>query len=188
MSILDKARALRSLDPETTDRVTGKWYVHHAGGEVYLDYPLISHIHGNLYVGGVESGVRLPYHFRSVIQLYPYETYVVEHEPVETWRFDLDDSTDQDLSGIDTIALVALEAAETGDTVVHCQAGMNRSCLVVARALQILGFTSDEAIDTLRSKRTKYALCNPAFEAFVRDTPVPVRSGEAQGSLPAEDV
>jgi protein-tyrosine phosphatase len=36
---------------------------------------------------------------------------------------------------------------------VHCQAGMNRSALVVARALMAQGMTADEAISLVRDRR-----------------------------------
>jgi protein-tyrosine phosphatase len=43
----------------------------------------------------------------------------------------------------------------TGGAVVyvHCQAGMNRSALVVARALMQRGMTAREAIDRVRERR-----------------------------------
>ena len=55
----------------------------------------------------------------------------------------------------------------------HCQAGLNRSSLVVAIALLLSGevSTGQEAIDLIREKRDPACLCNPAFEKWVRSQP-----------------
>jgi hypothetical protein len=57
---------------------------------------------------------------------------------------------------------------KTGPCLVHCQAGLNRSSLVVARVLMLEGATADEAIGLLREKRSPACLCNPAFEEWLR--------------------
>ena len=57
---------------------------------------------------------------------------------------------------------------ETAPTLVHCQAGLNRSSLVAARALVLGGRTPDEAITLIRRKRSPACLCNPAFERWLR--------------------
>jgi protein-tyrosine phosphatase len=63
-----------------------------------------------------------------------------------------------------------------GPTLVHCQAGLNRSSLVAGASLILGGrFTPDEAIDYLRANRSKAVLCNQSFEEYLRDfdvTPV----------------
>lgn len=171
MSLLGKARYLRTIDPETTDRMIGDFEILQTGEWVHIDVPYISHIWGALYVGGVDYDQYLPEHFRNVIQLYD-ETYEIEHEPVGVWRFDIKDSRTQDLSGIDDIARVTINAMKLGDTLVHCQAGMNRSCLVASRVLQMNGFTPQESVDMLREKRMPWALSNPAFERWTLETPV----------------
>ncbi|WP_211590223.1 dual specificity protein phosphatase family protein [Microbispora sp. H11081] len=51
---------------------------------------------------------------------------------------------------------------------VRCQAGLNRSGLVVARTLIETGVEPGEAIRLIRAKRSGYALCNPRFEAYLR--------------------
>jgi protein-tyrosine phosphatase len=52
---------------------------------------------------------------------------------------------------------------EKGKTLVHCQAGLNRSGLVAAVALMKLGRTADEAIKLLRDSRSPMVLCNDTF-------------------------
>lgn len=55
-----------------------------------------------------------------------------------------------------------------GDTVLaRCQAGWNRSGLVMALVLIQAGYSPREAIDLLREKRSPYALSNPDFEAYI---------------------
>jgi len=62
---------------------------------------------------------------------------------------------------------------EDGPTLVHCQAGLNRSSLVAARALVLGGMTADDAIALIREKRSPACLCNPAFERWLRQPPEP---------------
>jgi hypothetical protein len=51
---------------------------------------------------------------------------------------------------------------------VRCQAGYNRSGLVVALALMDLGHSADEAIALIRKKRSLHALCNPRFVDYIK--------------------
>jgi hypothetical protein len=50
---------------------------------------------------------------------------------------------------------------------VRCQAGLNRSGLVVATVLVLHGMDPQEAIDTIRRRRSPYALCNERFAAWI---------------------
>jgi hypothetical protein len=50
---------------------------------------------------------------------------------------------------------------------IRCQAGLNRSGLVTALTLMISGLSADEAIHTLRAKRSSYALCNGEYEHWL---------------------
>ena len=49
-----------------------------------------------------------------------------------------------------------------------CQAGWNRSGLVVALVLLREGYSADEAIRLIRERRSPNALCNPYFVEFIR--------------------
>jgi protein-tyrosine phosphatase len=51
---------------------------------------------------------------------------------------------------------------------VHCQAGLNRSGVVVAYALMLNGMSAAEAIARIRERRSPAVLCNPQFERWLR--------------------
>ena len=53
-------------------------------------------------------------------------------------------------------------------TLVRCQAGYNRSGLVVALALIKRGYRPDDAIRLLRERRSSWVLCNPAFVDYLK--------------------
>jgi len=53
---------------------------------------------------------------------------------------------------------------------VTCRAGINRSALVAAIAMQLAyDMDADEAIEQIRDTRSPNALSNPRFEKFIRD-------------------
>lgn len=79
-----------------------------------------------------------------------------------------DDAGGVDGTTIDTIAKLVNECRREGKTLVHCQAGLNRSALVTARALMLDGMSADDAITLLR-KRSPMVLCNLTFEAWLRE-------------------
>lgn len=51
---------------------------------------------------------------------------------------------------------------------IRCQAGLNRSGLVMALVLIRDGYTPAEAIDLIRAGRGDSAMCNPTFERWLR--------------------
>lgn len=53
---------------------------------------------------------------------------------------------------------------------VRCQAGLNRSGAILARVLMKEGYTSAEAIQLIRDKRSPDALCNEDFVRWLRNT------------------
>lgn len=60
------------------------------------------------------------------------------------------------------------ELAAGKRVMVRCQAGLNRSGLVAGLVLvSLFGFTPEEAVMTLRERRSVWALCNEAFENFL---------------------
>jgi hypothetical protein len=80
---------------------------------------------------------------------------------------------------------IAVKAAEQvvsayrkGKTIlVSCQKGWNRSGVVTALALRIMGATAEQAITTVRAARGPDAVSNPAFYDFVMNfKPTPERS------------
>ena len=69
---------------------------------------------------------------------------------------------------INEIATEVVEALDVGPTLVHCQAGLNRSGLVAARALMLLdGRSAAQAINDVR-RRSPVCLCNETFTNWLR--------------------
>jgi protein-tyrosine phosphatase len=67
------------------------------------------------------------------------------------------------------LAVADAETFTVNGIVTHnCQAGLNRSSLVVASALMLEGASAAEAIRLIREKRSSACLCNPAFEGWLR--------------------
>ena len=50
---------------------------------------------------------------------------------------------------------------------IRCQAGLNRSGLVMALVLMLDGWTAEDAIDIIRKRRNPYALFNKDFVRFL---------------------
>jgi len=143
------------------------------GGMRHFSVPLISHIAGNLYVGGCIHGVPLPFEIKHVVSLYKGERYK-QHDDVRSWHvvqmLDSRDTVDEPL--VWTLATLVNQLCALAPTLVHCQAGLNRSNLIAACALILHGHTPDAAITLLRERRCDAVLCNPVFEEFVRTSPI----------------
>lgn len=73
-----------------------------------------------------------------------------------------------------------LAHARQGPTLVHCQAGLNRSGLVAALALILDGMLPAAAIDLLRQHRSPAVLCNPAFERWLLESSEQALAGGAR--------
>jgi len=111
---------------------------------------------------------KLPAYFRFVLNLYPWVRYEIA-EDTEGLAVQLYDAGEiPDPAILEELAAWVNEKRAIGPTLVHCQAGLNRSGLVVALALIRSGRTPDEAIALLREKRSPAVLCNPAFERWLR--------------------
>jgi hypothetical protein len=157
--------------------LTADWQNHHiegyaraaleAGKDGYFNAPLISHVEGNLYVGGCIDRVRLDHDFMHVISLYKWERYELgpTTKRVEVEMYDASDLPDAEQ--IDQLAEHVVECVAEGKTLVHCQAGLNRSNLIAASALVKMGRSPEAAIALLRDKRSPVVLCNQAFEAWL---------------------
>lgn len=137
-------------------------------GNMPFSAPFISKIADNLYMGGCRRGLLLPYHIRHVISLYPWESYRL-HASVDTFHETLmyDAAAKPDTDEVHSLAILVNECRESGPTLVHCQAGLNRSGLISAIALVLDGMAPADAIALLREKRSPAVLCNPTFEQFV---------------------
>lgn len=161
-----------TIDPTRIDLATDPTHQRFIGiarhGNTYFDVPFISHIEGDLWQGGTQTGLVLPERFDHVVSLYQAEKYTVHHDLITENYFLMYDSTRQSFEQVDEIARHVNECLEDGPTVVLCQAGLNRSSLVTARSLMLRGWTADEAITLIRTQRSPAALCNPSFEAWLR--------------------
>jgi protein-tyrosine phosphatase len=151
------------FDP-TRQRMTGVTY----HGDTPFDVPFVTEIAPNLWQGGCRKGLMLPRFFRHVVSLYPWEQYKVKHELDSAFTIRAYDSLEQGTAFVPALATWVNACRETGPVLVHCQAGLNRSSLVTAMALIQEGSSGDEAIALIREKRSPACLCNPAFEAWLR--------------------
>lgn len=91
---------------------------------------------------------------------------------------------------VHNLAVADAETFTVNGIVVHnCQAGLNRSSLVVASALILGGAAPSEAIALIREKRSPACLCNPVFEAWLLDQrracPPPLVSAAARSEYNA---
>ena len=137
-------------------------------GMVPFDVPFISHIVENLWMGGCSNGLILPDNIKHVVSLYPWERYAVKHELESELYFKAYDADVEELRPqlrrrVDWIK----KCLDDGPTLVHCQAGLNRSGLLAAYTLTDMGVEGKEAVKVLREKRSPAVLCNTSFEAFI---------------------
>lgn len=127
---------------------------------------LFSKIDGNLWTGGcpIEEA---PKHFKYIVSLYPWGAYNHHDHQVytETALFDSHDGVDEER--VRLLAEYVNLCRAKGPTLVHCQAGLNRSALVAGTALVLGGMEPAEAIKLLREKRCDAVLCNEAFERWL---------------------
>lgn len=161
--LTDPTRIDLFADPQTR-RMTGVT-MH---GLVPFDVPYISEIAPNLWQGGCTNGLVLPENIKHIVSLYPWESYTVRHQVITSTAVMMLDATDQDMALIRPLAAWVNACRKTGPVLAHCQAGLNRSSLVVASALMLDGMAPGEAIRLIREKRSPACLCNPVFETWLR--------------------
>lgn len=145
------------------------------------DPPLYSEILPNLWQGGtddddlVHKGTgRLPTYsyfkeFDVVVSLSAYSLPM--GWMVKEYRFGFPDGpTSEDIyAELETIADYAYLDWKAGKKcLVRCQAGINRSGLVVALILIRDGMSAEDAISLIRIKRSQYALDNVHFVEYLR--------------------
>lgn len=143
-------------------------YAHAAQGrdDGYFQTSLVTHVMGNLWTGGCIDGVELPSEFDFVVSLYPWEKY--ELSPGTTrFEFEMFDEPEVAEELVNEIAEVIEFCVHSGQTLVHCQAGLNRSGLLSALVLVRGGMSPGKAIDLLREKRSRAVLCNRTFEQWL---------------------
>jgi len=77
------------------------------------------------------------------------------------------DADGEPLGHVPAIAAYVVACRHDGPTYVHCQAGLNRAALVVARALMLEGYSADRAITVLRKLRGPDVLTNSYFVSWL---------------------
>jgi len=155
------------VDPDT-DPLARRFRGIAVHGNTPFDAPFISHVTGNLYQGGCTNGLVLPEAIKHVVSLYPWEAYTVGPDVTvtEVKMYDSEAGT-PDHGTVLELAQLVCRSAYDAPTLVHCQAGLNRSGLIAACALILDGWAPVEAIALLREKRSLAVLCNRSFERFV---------------------
>lgn len=135
-------------------------------GDAPFSVPLFSHIKGNLWMGGcpVKSA---PEEFEYIVSLYPWEPYTLAKFQVRTEACLQDALTMPKEEQLYTLARCVNAYKQKGVTLVHCQAGLNRSGLISALALIEEGMKAVDAISLLRAKRSRAVLCNQLFEKWL---------------------
>jgi hypothetical protein len=141
--------------------------------------PLYSEVAPNLFMGGTDDNATIDQaqqlrHFNGrnefdcVVTLYAWAAPA--NWGVEERRFGFPDADiiQEYIPTILELAQWAHSKWASGKKVnIRCQAGLNRSGLVTALTLMISGLSADEAINTLRTKRSSYALCNSDYERWL---------------------
>lgn len=151
------------VDP-LRQRMTG-WTYH---GNHEIDVPYMTEMADNLWQGGCAPSLELPRFIEHVINLYPGVHYRTRHHLESDLRVRMYDSTEQELSGVVALAHWVNYCRTQGPTLVHCQAGLNRSSLIIGTALMLGdGMSAAEVIAHIREKRSPACLCNPSFEQFL---------------------
>lgn len=138
------------------------------GGGVPFRVPLFSEIDGNLWSGGCPVG-EAPEEFRFIVSLYPWEPYRIHDHQVFLQAKLYDQGEVPATPVLEALADYINAARAIDKTLVHCQAGLNRSGLLTGLALIRAGAAPADAIKLLRAKRCDQVLCNRAFEGWLLD-------------------
>jgi protein-tyrosine phosphatase len=136
---------------------------------------LYSEILTNLFMGGTddEDVIHIPARVYSRREDLPFDSMVTMYAwarpadwNVQEFRYGVPDASikDIDLNRLRQAVEFGYDRWKQGDRLlVRCQAGLNRSGLVMALILIKDGFTPYQAIDLIRQRRTDIALFNENF-------------------------
>ena len=136
---------------------------------------LYSEILTNLFMGGTddEDVIHIPARIYSRREDLPFDSIVTMYAwarpadwNVQEFRYGVPDASikDIDLNRLRQAVEFGYDRWKQGDRLlVRCQAGLNRSGLVMALILIKDGFTPYQAIDLIRQRRTGIALFNENF-------------------------
>lgn len=138
-------------------------------GRTPFSCDLISELEPNLWQGGCKNGVDLGGCFKHIVSLYPWERYRPGGELDSFLEVRLyDGPAIPDEEQLLSLAQWINVCKKHGPTLVHCQAGLNRSALVTGLSLVLAGKPADEVITHMRATRSPAVLCNKAFETWLR--------------------
>lgn len=157
----------------------------------YYPDTLWSEIIDGLYQGGTDEfdelgsssrgqGIRAFADIRTQITKRDFDTVITAYSQanpaghtVKELRFTFHDGDMRDLNPESDLAFLVREAHadwKAGKKVlIRCQAGINRSGLITALVLIREGYSPQEAIDLIRSKRCEAALTNSHFATWLTD-------------------
>ena len=137
-------------------------------GNTPFQCPLITPIHDNLWQGGCINGVDLQGYFKHVISLYPWERFNPGGDLDSFIEVRLyDGKVVPDEYQLYSLAEWINHCKAHGRTLVHCQAGLNRSGLLTGLSLVLDGMSPSDAIALMRKSRCQAVLCNKAFEQWL---------------------
>lgn len=137
-------------------------------GNMKFCVPFITHVQDNLYMGGCTSGLVLPKVIENLVSLYPWERYnIIKPINSELYIKAHDAAVEEVEASLSEYATWIRKRMSEGPTLVHCQAGLNRSGLLVALVLIQDGMEPAEAIALLRGKRSPAVLCNKSYESWL---------------------
>lgn len=142
-------------------------------GTKLITVPVRSEIAERLWMGGCQdNGEDLGSEFAYIVALTnsQYHRYKADFDTT-VLRYDLKDTTHTapNEKQIFDIAKIVSAFRSKGNTLVHCQAGLNRSGLVVGLSLMLDGWTAKDAIELMRKGRCEVVLCNERFEKWLLD-------------------
>lgn len=136
----------------------------------------------NYYLSSSAKGLVTNKHFDTVVTMYAYA--LPADWFVKELRFAVYDSNMKDFDAEELFELVKIAHTDwrAGKRVlIRCQAGWNRSGLVMALVMMREGYGAREAIDLIREQRSSHALCNKTFESFLLKEDPKVWRGQQYG-------
>lgn len=149
-----------------TDPLTQRMKGVTAHGNVHFDVPLMSEIATDLFQGGCVNGMVLPRNIKHIVSLYKWERYTAYHDLETYLEVEMYDSGDQGFKMVRPLA--EWVATLNGPVLIHCQAGLNRSSLIMGAVLMdYREMTPSQAIHTIRTNRSSACLVNRTFERYL---------------------